>query len=178
VPRPAWNDQRQQRVPMPLGVANKRGQTHAHQEDRDIPEKNRQRMPHQEVLKPLPTGGLHVALAGHDRKRPDVRRLQPAVVMVVMVVRAAPDAHGRQAVNAEGKHHPVGRLGAVQQRPMLVVVIDHEQPHDQKSAQNTEPNPQRQWTTEHSGYQRHSQHDSRGQEVPPALAALLACELS
>ena len=89
-------------------------------------------MAHEEVFYPPGLGTLQEMFLGHDGERTDMRTLQLGIVIVMMVMRAAPDAAGAQDQDAEDMHQTFRQPGLGQNRVMLLVVIDDKKTEDQQ----------------------------------------------
>ena len=74
------------------------------QENKNIAEQNSQRMPHEQVFKPLGLRRLQILRPGHDGKGADVRAAELGIVFVVVVVGTAPDAAGTECPDAKDAH--------------------------------------------------------------------------
>ena len=114
-------------------IVEKRIQAHPKDEHENVAKQNRERMPHEQVTNSLPLRRLQKLRLRHDRKRTDVRPAQLGIVVMMMIVRTAPDAARAKSVNSKHPHQPLGQPGMRENGVMLLIVINHEQSQDQKS---------------------------------------------
>ena len=77
---------------------------------------------------------------GHDWERTDVRAAQFGIVIMMMIMRTAPDAAGTQGENPKESHNQFGQTGAGKDGVVLLIVIDHKEPEDQQPAENAAGN--------------------------------------
>ncbi len=94
-------------------------------------------MAHEQILKARRLRGLQVLRFGHDGKGADMRATQLRVMAVMMIVRTAPNTAGAQNQDAKHGHEGVGQARMRQDGPMLLVVINDEQPQKQKAGEQT-----------------------------------------
>ena len=72
----------------------------------------------------------------HDRIRTDVRAAQFGVVVVMMVMRTAPNAAGAEKQNSDDTHQTFRHPRFRQDRVVLLIVIDHEQSQHQQPGEH------------------------------------------
>ena len=124
------HDHRERRVPVLLRVPEERAEAHAVEEDGKVAEQDGQRVADQLVHEPLLPAQLRPHLGGDHEVAAHVRAHDLRGVRVVVVVGLAPDLRRGQHEHAVGEHHPLGDLGAAQQRVVHEVVIEDERAHD------------------------------------------------
>ena len=101
-------------------------------------------MPHEKVLEADAERRLLKLVPGHDREGSDVRTAQFGIVIVMVVVGAAPDAARAQSQDAHHPHQDFREPRMRQDGVVLLIVKNHEQPQDQQAAQNAaDPPPRR-----------------------------------
>ena len=86
---------------------------------------------------PLPLGEGLVFLHRHDRVGANAAGVELGIMRVVVVMRPFPDARGCQDEQAPKRHHRIGELGVLQDRLVLVVMVDDEHPGDGKPGEHT-----------------------------------------
>src|SRR5439155_18853118 len=96
----------------------------------DISEQDSERMPRKQIPEAFPCGRLQILLLGHDRKRPDMCPPELGIMLMMIIMRAAPHTTRRQRVNPKNPHEQFRDPGAIQNRVMLLIVVNHE---DRKS---------------------------------------------
>lgn len=85
-------------------------------------------MPGCQVRKPLFGRSFRKLLRGHDGVRPDAGAKQFGVVVVVVIMRALPDAGRRNHVATKNCKDDVSNLRLVKYSMMLKIVEDDEKP--------------------------------------------------
>ena len=120
------HDERDQAIKVFLGMIKKRIDDHAEQEHKHVAEQNRQRVTHKKIHAAFAGRALDEIIFRHDRERADVRAAQLGVVIVMMVVRRAPDAAGAEREDSHAAHQPFRQSRLRQNRVMLLIVIDNE----------------------------------------------------
>jgi hypothetical protein len=66
-----------------------------------------------------------------------MRAAELGVVIVMVVVRASPNAAGTQGEDAKDSHQSLGEAGAGQYCVVLLIVINHEKPQHQQAGKKT-----------------------------------------
>ena len=94
-------------------------------------------------------------------------------MLVMVIVRPLPDTGRRQDINAKYRHDRMGNRAVSQNGMMLVIVIDHEHPHDQQSGKHAANDPQCEERHEYGSGERCGKQAKRGDRVPPAKGAML-----
>ncbi len=161
-------EQRQQRVPPLAGRAHERHQAHLHHEDGEVREQHRERMAHQLVVPLLRRRGLPPLLRGHGGEGADVGADQLRGVVVMIVVRLAPDPGRRHHVDAEGIEDDARQPRAAQERPVQEVVVEDELTHDEQPRDAGEREAQRPEEGLPERGQTREQERRGGEHVPPA----------
>jgi len=59
------------------------------------------------------------------------------IVIVMVVVRAPPNAAGAEGEDSKDSHQSLGEPGVGQDRLMLLVMINHEEPENEQSGEKT-----------------------------------------
>ena len=90
-------------------------------------------MAHEQVLEAFSSRDFFKLLPRHDRERTDVRAAQLGIVMMMVVVRTAPDAAGTQNEKAKDSHEHFRHARPRQNRVMLLIVVNHKHPHHQQT---------------------------------------------
>ena len=122
------------RIVVPPRAAAKRLDAHSVQEHRHVPAGDRQRMAHGEVCQPFGPGCFQELLSGVDRVGSDAGTEQFGVVVVVIIVRAFPDARGGEDVQPKQGEDDVRRDRLAEDGVVLVVVVDDEHSHEEQPA--------------------------------------------
>ena len=81
-----------------------------------------------------------------------MRSSELGVVMVMVFVRASPNAAWAERQDAKESHHPLGHARMGQYRQVLLVVINHKKAQDEQPGENTADNPARQIEVPESPY--------------------------
>ena len=87
-------------------------------------------MAHEQIFETSAFRDASKLCLGHDRERADVRAAQFGVVIVMMVMRTAPDAARTQSENAKESHNQLRHPGAGKNGVVLLIVIDDEESQD------------------------------------------------
>src|SRR4051794_4052616 len=124
-------------------------------------------MPHEKIRETIAAGGFQELSAGHDRERPDVGAAQPGIMVMMMIVRTAPDTAGTKNEHAENphehfRHERMGKDGA-----MLLVMINDEQPQIKESRQDAARDFSGEVNVPHGAGHGRSQEQSGRNQVPP-----------
>ncbi len=130
-------DEGDEAVEMLLRMIQKRVEAHRVEKHEHVAEEDRERMPDEQVPAALVRGGLVELLLGHDGIRPDLRAPELGVVVVMVVVRAAPDAARAERQDADNPHENLRQPRLGQDRVVLLIVVNDEQPQNQKPGQHT-----------------------------------------
>jgi hypothetical protein len=91
------------------------------------------------------------------------------IVIVMMVVRAAPDTAGTQDENSEDPHENSDQPGMRQNGPVLLIVVDDEEPEIKESGQNAARDFCRDVSVPDHARKGGCQQDGGGNNVPPAF---------
>src|SRR5690349_12547814 len=102
------------------GPVEERIDAHAEQEDKNVAEEDGERMPHEQVIETASSPGIVELFPGHNGKGPDVRAVGPGIVVVMMIVGAAPDGARAENQQAKAAHEDLVHTGARQNRVMLL----------------------------------------------------------
>lgn len=97
-------DESDKTVKMLARMIEKRVQAHAVEEHEDVTEEDRHWMPNKKIAESLAGRGFQELRTGHDRKRANVRPPQLRIMIVMVVVRTAPDAARAQRIDAKDSH--------------------------------------------------------------------------
>lgn len=126
------DEQGKQGIEVFLGIAEEGSETHAPDKHGEITAQHGDGVADREVTEPLlPVHGLEFAF-GDDGVRADVGAEKFGIVVMVIIMRAFPDAGRCEDIPAEDGHQDLREPAVVQDAMMLVVVIDDEGPdHDQ-----------------------------------------------
>jgi hypothetical protein len=66
-----------------------------------------------------------------------MRTAELGVVIVMVVVRTPPNAAGAEGEDSKNSHQRLGEAGVGQDRLMLLIVINHEEPENKQSGEKT-----------------------------------------
>ena len=66
-----------------------------------------------------------------------MRTAELGIVIMMMVVRTSPDAAGTEGEDSKDSHQCLGEAGVGQDRLMLLIVINHEEPEEKQSGEKT-----------------------------------------
>jgi hypothetical protein len=142
---------------------------HPLEKHENVTEQDRERMPHEEIHEPFAGRTAPILVGGHDRVRTDVGAAQFGIMVVVMVVRTAPHAARAQRENAKDAHQTFGELRTRQNRVVLLVVIDDEEPHEDQSGEHAATKPRGEGQTGERSGECDDQQSERGENRPPTL---------
>ena len=90
-------------------------------------------------------------------------------MVVMMIVRAAPDAARAQGQDAEDPHEHRGDARAGQNRVVLLIVVNDEKPQEQQAAQDAANGFSGEIEVPVSARQRRQEQNRRRNDVPPTL---------
>src|SRR5436309_1727290 len=99
-----------------------------------------------------------------------MRTFELRIMIVVMIVGAAPDAAGAERVHSENLHEDFSHARLRQNGMMLLIVVDHEQPQDQQAFENAAGNPCDHRKSGKSSDERGCKENACGHDVPPTSA--------
>ena len=119
-------DQGDNRIVMSAWTGHKRKDTHSKAEQGKIPEDHVKGMSHGKILPTLTFCGSQEFLLGKNGVRTYARAEKFGVVVVMVIVRAFPDARRCEHVQSEGRKNDPCREGFIQDRMMRIIVVDHE----------------------------------------------------
>jgi len=88
-------------------------------------------------------------------------------MLVMVIVGTAPNAAGRQRVDAEKPHENLGQLGPIENRVMLLVVINHEEAQNEQTCENAANNPSRHVKIPNGARKRNGEKEGRREYMPP-----------
>ena len=92
---------------------------------------------------------------------------QFGIVVMMVVVRTAPDTARAEGQDAKDTHQTLGEAGLGQDCMMLLIVINHKQPQDQQSGEETADDLARQMEVPKRPRHGSRQQQSRGKHMPP-----------
>jgi hypothetical protein len=98
-------------------------------------------MAHKQVLEAQGLRRLQELLAGHDGIRANVGTAELRVMVVMVIVRASPNAAGAEDQNTKEPHQPLRQPGMRQYGLMLLIVIDDEKPKNKQAREQTAQHP-------------------------------------
>ena len=101
-------NKRRQTIEVASAIVHEWVCTHAIDEHENVAEQNRERVADEKISKTFAGGRIEELGFGHDRKRSDMRAFELRIVIVMMVVAAAPDAAGAESIDAKCLHEPFG----------------------------------------------------------------------
>ena len=137
------------------------------EEHENVPEKDGKRVAGKEVREPLGFGGFQKLLLRHDWEGPNVRAAELGIVLVMVIVGTAPNTAGRKRINSKDSHEGFGQFGAVENRVMLLVVINDEQAEDEQSRKHTAGDFSGRMKIPKRPRERCAQEKSRREDMPP-----------
>ena len=110
-----------------------------------------------------------------------MRAAEFGIVLVMVVVRFAPDAAGAERQDAEDAHETLGQPGFGQDRVMLLVVVNHKQPEHEQPAQQAAGDASGQREMRAAQARQGSDETARqqkgcGQDAPPAFYRVVGGE--
>jgi hypothetical protein len=121
-------------------IIEERIEAHSVKEHKNIPEQDRQRMTHKQVMKAFGLRRLQILGPGHYGKRANMGTAELGVVIMMVVVRASPNAAGAEGQDAKDPHQALGQSGMGQYRLMLLIVVNHKKPEYEQPGENTADN--------------------------------------
>ena len=124
-------------------------------------------MAYQAIVPPLRRSGLAPLLHGHGGEGADIGPDQLRGVVVMVVVRLAPDHRRSHHQDAEGVEDEAGQVRAAQKSAVHVVVVEDEFADDQEAGQQRQRQPQRPEQGLRERDHGSGQKRSRGEQIPP-----------
>ena len=100
-------------------------------------------MAHEEVLEAGPSRRFQVLLDGHNGIRTNMGTAELGIVIVMVVVGAAPNTARAEDEDAKNLHEPFGQPRARQDSLVLLIVVDDEEPKVQQPSEQTAGYPAR-----------------------------------
>ena len=94
-------------------------------------------MAHEEVFEAGASRRFQVILEGHNRIRTDMGTPQLGIVIVMVVVGATPNTARAEDQDPKNPHEPFGQPGTGQDRLVLLIVVDDEEPEIQQPSEQT-----------------------------------------
>jgi len=98
-----------------------------------------------------------------------MRSAELGIVVMMMIMRTAPDAAGAHRENAKQLHEPFSQLRIRQDRMMLLIMIDHEQSQNEQTGEDTADDLAGQMNVPQCSGHGYHQQKGRRQNAPPAF---------
>ena len=127
-------------------------------------------MPDKQVLDLLSFRRAQKLRFGHDGKGPDMRAAQLGIVVMMVIMRTAPDAAGAQGVNPEEPHENLSQPRFRKDRVVLLIMVNDKNPQDQQTTQNTEEKSSEQVKIGQSSSQCKREEGCARKDTPPTFS--------
>ena len=103
------NEQSNQAIQVFAGIINEGVEAHSVNEHEQISKQDGERMAHELVFEAFYLGGPQILLPRHNRKGADVRAPQFGIMVMMIIMGAAPNAAGGQGVDSKNPHQDFGQ---------------------------------------------------------------------
>jgi hypothetical protein len=168
------DEKSEQTIPMLFWFIEKGINAHAVEEDEKVAEENREWMAREEVLETRASRGFKKLRFGHDGKGADVGAFQPGIMVVMMIVRASPDAGRAQTINPKNPHQGLSEAGFRKDGVMLLIVVNDKKPEDKQAGQDAAGEPGREMQVRQGSCYRQQEKKGGGRQIPPAFQGRIA----
>src|SRR5947209_1230016 len=104
-----------------------------------------------------------------------MRTAELGIMIVMMVVRASPNAARAEGEDTKNPHQSLGQPGMGQYRLVLLIVINHKKPEHQESCEKTTDDLTGKMEVEKCPRHRHRQQKSSREHTPPTRGRGIHC---
>lgn len=104
-----------------------------------------------------------------------MRTAEFGIMIVMVVVRASPNAARAEGENSKNPHQSLGQPRMGQYRLVLLIVINHKKPENQQSCEKTADDPAGKIEVEKCSRYRHRQQKSSREHTPPTRGCGIHC---